>query len=242
MFLRKLKSLDYHNRNDFDCANDVFFKKLIVWLEINHLKFRKLDRNLHDLNNINWFNYLKEIACPYLEDERHEILDWLLGVAIKLKFNDNLEKYQNVGAKLNLGNENIQHSNSLDNLDFDSTDFKDGVAQLSNILNIPQHPNHLITLEAICKFILETFSIDKTKLIKVGKPPNIKDNKTLSLDEIDLGFSCENPKIRNASKILRLLCIQDLRALQTQINEAIVISQNVTADPKTDQSLGKVGR
>ena len=45
-----------------------------------------------------------------------------------------------------------------------------------------------------------------------------------------------------AAKILRLLHLSDLRDLQTQINEAIVRVQVLTADPKTDTRLGKVGR
>ena len=45
-----------------------------------------------------------------------------------------------------------------------------------------------------------------------------------------------------AAKILRLLHIQELRDLQTAINEAIVKVQAFTANPKTDSRLGKVGR
>lgn len=45
-----------------------------------------------------------------------------------------------------------------------------------------------------------------------------------------------------AMKIVRLLHIRNLRDLQTQINEALVSVQKVTADPKTDQRLGKIGR
>lgn len=42
--------------------------------------------------------------------------------------------------------------------------------------------------------------------------------------------------------VLKLLFVQDLRDLQTKINEALVAVQNVTADPRTDTKLGKVGR
>ena len=45
-----------------------------------------------------------------------------------------------------------------------------------------------------------------------------------------------------AAKVLRLLHISELRDLQTKINEAIVAVQTITANPKTDQKLGKVGR
>ena len=36
--------------------------------------------------------------------------------------------------------------------------------------------------------------------------------------------------------------IHDLRELQTKINECIVAVQTITANPKTDTKLGKVGR
>ena len=48
--------------------------------------------------------------------------------------------------------------------------------------------------------------------------------------------------VNDAAKILRLLHIQDMRTLQTKINECIVAIQAVTANPKTDTRLGKVGR
>lgn len=48
--------------------------------------------------------------------------------------------------------------------------------------------------------------------------------------------------VNEAAKIIRLLQIHNLRELQTYINEAIVNVQRLSANPKTDQSLGKVGR
>ena len=46
---------------------------------------------------------------------------------------------------------------------------------------------------------------------------------------------------QEAAKILRLLHIRELRELQTLANEAIIAVQNLTANPKTDTKLGKVG-
>jgi RLL motif containing protein 1 len=45
----------------------------------------------------------------------------------------------------------------------------------------------------------------------------------------------------DAARIMRLLFVKDLRSLQTAMNECIVSVQSLTADPKTDTRLGKVG-
>lgn len=58
----------------------------------------------------------------------------------------------------------------------------------------------------------------------------------------DCGVLLEDKSLSEAVKVLRLLHIKELRNLQTSINELIVTVQTVTANPKTDQSLGKVGK
>lgn len=52
----------------------------------------------------------------------------------------------------------------------------------------------------------------------------------------------ESTIINQPSDVLNLLFVQDLRELQTKINEALVAVQNVTANPRTDTKLGQVGR
>ena len=54
-------------------------------------------------------------------------------------------------------------------------------------------------------------------------------------------FFISDSAVNEAAKIIRLLHVTDLRELQTRINEAIVAVQAITANPKTDQSLGRVG-
>jgi RLL motif-containing protein 1 len=66
--------------------------------------------------------------------------------------------------------------------------------------------------------------------------------KPFPFQESELGFDTGDYVLNQAAKILRLLYIHDLRDLQTHINECIVAIQNVTADPKTDTKLGKVGK
>lgn len=45
----------------------------------------------------------------------------------------------------------------------------------------------------------------------------------------------------NARKLSIIFIFQSLRQLQTTINETIVGVQQITADPRTDSKLGKVG-
>lgn len=52
----------------------------------------------------------------------------------------------------------------------------------------------------------------------------------------------KDTSVNDAAKILRLLHIKELRKLQTDINETIVVIQAITANPKTDSSLGRVGK
>jgi len=57
----------------------------------------------------------------------------------------------------------------------------------------------------------------------------------------DLGFTTGDSLVDKAATILRLLYIEDLRKLQTEVNEIIVIVQEYTQNPITDSRLGVVG-
>ena len=69
-----------------------------------------------------------------------------------------------------------------------------------------------------------------------------KMKKQYNITPKDCGFDLGDPVLSEAAKVLRLLHIQELRYLQTHINELIVAVQAITANPKTDQSLGRVGK
>ena len=66
--------------------------------------------------------------------------------------------------------------------------------------------------------------------------------KQFNVTAKECGFDLGDPVLSEAAKVLRLLHIQELRDLQTHINEVIVAVQAVTANPKTDQTLGRVGK
>lgn len=125
----------------------------------------------------------------------------------------------------------------MDNLDFESEEFKGCVRALANKLKIVQHPDHLKTLQA-CSKVLKTYFTKEA----LANKENTKKGSLSTLLDMPLGFATNDPVLDKAAKILRLCFINDLRKLQTQINETIVQIQNITANPKTDTRLGKVGR
>lgn len=107
---------------------------------------------------------------------------------------------------------------------------------LAKKLHVPHHPNHILQLEAITRLIKERVSPAVAGNLQpiTGKPfPFDKGNDVVSLTD---------PALEYPGRILRLLQIQSLRQLQTRINETIVAVQELTANPKTDTKLGKVGR
>ncbi|KAG8201975.1 hypothetical protein JTE90_027448 [Oedothorax gibbosus] len=239
----KLKALGYMKIEDFNVYSDEDFRSLVVWLEDQVIRHYPIEERtpLRKVKSPDWENalleYLNQLACPY--SDREEVTDWLLGLAVKLEYNDNIELYKNVKAEeVKSSAPQVVSSNPLDNIDFESDEFKGCVKALANRLKIVQHPDHLVTLSACCKIIRTYFSKEA-----LANKENVKKNCNASaLLDMPLGFTTNDPVLDKAAKILRLCFINDLRKLQTQVNETIVQIQNITANPKTDTRLGKVGR
>lgn len=116
-----------------------------------------------------------------------------------------------------------------------SPQFEGGVRTLAEKLSIPNHPDHLLVLQAISRVIKDNLNKDALKQpILEGKPFPIFDGQ---------GMNQKDEDVEQAARILRLLQIQSLREMQTIINESIVECQSLTSDaPRTDTRLGQVGR
>ncbi|XP_069118119.1 RNA transcription, translation and transport factor protein-like [Argopecten irradians] len=245
MFRRKLCALEYQQADTFDHDNENEFRNLILWLEDQKVRHYKIENRtaLRNINGGDWTkalqSYLEELGCPYQLAERTVLIDWLLGYAVRLDYGDSVDQYKTVtpdSVKVKAAAP-AGSTNPLDNLDFNDADFKAGVASLSMILKVPPHTDHLEQLKAICLLVKDRLSkeaIEKTS----SQPKGVQ----VPLDKTELGFETGDYIINEAAKIVRLLHIKDLRDLQTKINAAIVGVQTITANPKTDSRLGKVGR
>ncbi|XP_013080615.2 RNA transcription, translation and transport factor protein-like [Biomphalaria glabrata] len=246
MFKRKLLALECSEVDRFDINDEGRFRALVLWLEdqkIRHLKIE--DREpLRNLASNEWNkafqSYLTEINSPHDGSDRKALLDWLLGYAIRLEYGDQVDKYKSATPESFKERKEQQLSksiNPLDNLDFNSPEFKAGITSLAMMLQIPPHSNHLEMLKAICIVIKEKFT--QEAIDSAGKTK--EKDEHIPLDKTELGFEAGDYIITEAAKILRLLHLRDLRDLQTHINQAIVAVQAITANPKTDSRLGKVG-
>ncbi|XP_012285473.1 RNA transcription, translation and transport factor protein [Orussus abietinus] len=246
MFKRKLKALDYMDWDKVNGNDPEHFRKLVVWLEDQKIRNYKIeDREcLRNIQSEDWIkvfqDYCNNVACPIVSSPLDQ-LEWLIGLAIRLEYEDDHKKYQEVTIEKVKEKStvvpSVKSTNPLDNLNFYSEDFKSGVNAIAKILKVPQHPNHLITLEACSKVVckrLNPNAIQNPNTVVIKGTP-------FPIGDVDLGFNMGDPVLNNAAKVLRLLYIHDLRELQTKINEAIVSVQNITANPKTDTKLGKVG-
>lgn len=248
MFIRKLHALDYPNPDKFDISDENSFRSAILWLEDQKIRHYKIEDRvgLRNIQDGNWstaaLNYSNELGCPYSLDNKKVFLDWLLGYAVRLEYGDDTEKYKNITPEKFQQRKSQkvgESSNPFDSLDFESAEFKAGVTSLSMLLQVPPHPDHLEQLKAICLVLKEKFSAESLEL--AIKNTGGKD-ETIPLDRTELGFEAGDYIMTEAAKILRLLHLKDLRDLQTKINSAIVAVQAITANPKTDSRLGKVGR
>uniref|UniRef100_H2YWJ4 RNA transcription, translation and transport factor protein n=1 Tax=Ciona savignyi TaxID=51511 RepID=H2YWJ4_CIOSA len=241
MFRRKLSALGYPKCEDFNPSSEEEQKHLIIWLEDQKIRHYKVEDRKFLKTAKSWtpaFNkYVKDLQYPFSNKHQSMILDWILGLAVRLEYGDNPDKYKNAYEdKMAKERETKSISeNPLENIKENTPEFKEGVQKIAKLLDISIHPDDKITLEAI-KITVERLTAETDTQVKKTT------NKPIPIDDLDLGFDTGDPKLNRAAKALRLLHINDLRQLQTQVNEAIVAVQAITANPKTDQRLGKIGR
>ncbi|CAH0397341.1 unnamed protein product [Chilo suppressalis] len=223
MFKLKLTALGHPNPENFNCEDEKEYRSVVLWLEDQKIRHYKIEERegLRNIDADSWAgayeNYQRDLVSPAVDGNLNEQLNWILSYAIRLEYADNVDKYKN--AKIEEQKKaapNVVSSNPLDNLDFLCASFKTGVERVSTIAGVGPHTDPKIRLAAIAKIL---------KTAPHPDPPKSESNP-----------------IHQPSDVLKLLFVQDLRNLQTKINEALVAVQTVTADPRTDTKLGKVGR
>jgi len=231
---RKLKVLGYPNPNRCDVSDENQFRRLVVWLEDQKIRLLTIDERvpLRAVESDDWpsqfTKYLDRLQCPLKPSTSPpvSIISWLLGAAVRLEFGEKPERFNK--------KQKVEDSNRKAGGDgFSGPEFEAGVAALAEILKVPWHPDPSVRLAGVSRLAAARLSkealANPASVIPKGPAYQFRGSKPES-------------SVTEVAAVLRLLHIQDLRVLQTQINEAIVAVQKVTANPKTDTRLGKVGR
>ncbi|ALC45729.1 CG31249 [Drosophila busckii] len=249
MLKKKLEALGHPTPSDVAMSNRKEFASTVLWLEDQKIRLYTIEdrESLRNLDNITiweegYKKYCIDLNMPKLGTQLEQ-LTWMLGHAIRLEFLDDPAQYESINAH----QENTSKGNNVQNsqqkiptilhgmINVQDKEFITGVRSLATKLNIPYHPNHLLQLEAAARIVHERMAaaVKSRKAISGTPFPFDKGNDIVSGND---------PTLDYPMRILRLLQIQSLRQLQTSINETIVSVQNLTANPKTDTKLGKVGR
>ncbi|KAF5303623.1 hypothetical protein FQA39_LY09870 [Lamprigera yunnana] len=243
MFKRKLSALQYPQCDTVTGKDETEFRKVIAWLEENKIKKYKPSASaISNIKSSNWKKsfeqYKKDVCCPIYKDAAVE-LDWFINLALQTEYRQNKGKYDKHSlASLKPTNApNVVADNPLDRLDFTSEEFEKGIKAIAQMLKISAHPNPLITLKAVSKVMCNRLHANAIK----NPQDYIIKGTPFPFEEAIKGYNLGDVLLTKAAKILRLLYIQNLRNLQTSSNELIVSVQSLTANPKTDTKLGKVG-
>jgi len=235
---RRLQTLDGPDK--LKVNNDTDYRRLVSWLEdrmIRQLKVEdrgELKKTIGPIGKWkpHFQKYLQELDASDFVINSFKTNDWrpicmqfLLDFAVELKQDDD-----------QMDTNTTSDSIKFENIDPNSPDFKKGVDMLSSFLQISVPKTHFTpaqTFEA-CVCLLE--SRVENRVI-----PD-KGFRIESLEKINSGFDTGDKVLNNIGRILRLLHLQNFRTFQNMINECIVAVQELTANPKTDQRLGQVGR
>jgi RLL motif-containing protein 1 len=250
---RKLLALGF-TKGKLDLQDDKQFQELIAFLEKSHLRlYASSQRQFFQAENFDKFleeaaKYLSEIKCPFKlkEDPREKVANWLIDYALDKAYDEEfVSRISPQGLFVHFtskeGNSEAKEAEVLSSsLDVNSEKFKNAVQELGKSIGLTHHPDHIVSLRAIEKYLSK--AIDTAKAEKENSGPS-EQPKTFSLDRCDLGMhSSGDPKVDSAIRALRLMHVNELRTLQTQINSLIVEVQKITSNPKADLQLGRVGR
>merc|ERR1712192_61857 len=162
--------------------------------------------------------YLERLQCPLPAPPSTpsvSIISWLLGAAVRLEFGEKPERFNKKKEMENLNGGDRSGDG------FSGPEFEAGVAALAEILKVPWHPDPSVRLAGVSRLAAARLSkealANPSTVIPKGPAYQFRDGL-----KSETTSDTSTASVAEATAILRLLHIQDLRVLQTQINEAIV--------------------
>jgi len=233
--LRKLEAMKYPELGTA-CLSGDSYRKLVLWLEEEKIRFYEPNqrKGLRDFGD-EWLRHLakyaKELGVPAdnLSDKdsasKLRVLSGLTNLAIHDVYRDRVEandvSMQEPVKPVAGGGDNRQQ-------------LRDLVPSLNKLLE--QYSLPRLQPDAIDTDTIAALRCIKTRMCQKGKG-----NVDLDLASLPIAVELEDPEVKRAAGILRLLHNIEMGQLQVNVNLVLNELQQLTANPKTDSRLGRVG-
>jgi hypothetical protein len=170
------------------------------------------------------------------------VVEWLLNYALGLRYQKNAHSY-NTTANVVIQQVRVSQlagDGALTRQQWSQPEFVGAVRELASQMGL----SHIVQPEEDGRALL--LACVRQALRVLQRPFSETESSSsssfpLQSEAFPLGFDTGNAVLNDAGKVLRLLYAEDLRVLQTRINELMVLAQNITNNPKVDVALGKVG-
>eukprot|EP00002_Diphylleia_rotans_P017861 TRINITY_DN3465_c0_g3_i2.p1 TRINITY_DN3465_c0_g3~~TRINITY_DN3465_c0_g3_i2.p1 ORF type:complete len:262 (-),score=54.25 TRINITY_DN3465_c0_g3_i2:258-1043(-) len=251
--VRKLKILGFPRADEpfFANWNLSCLGTLVIWLEDEKIRaFDPKDRaDLRSTKAPKWLQHIHEYfestGCPYEPPQKNTlqdwfpIIEWIVHQAVTLELKDRLK-----GKPAEIKEAPQQSQSSYSQSDIQDTKFAESVVALAKLLRVPSDEIHdpLVTLQCCCNIIVRKFSEASIQnAASISEQLQQITPTSIDQDKFPLGFETRDVLVNRAATLLRLMYINEMRSLQTYVNEMFEILQEFTADPKADPKLGKVG-
>jgi len=236
--VRKLTVLNYPELDAASLSGQAYCK-IVLWLEEEKIRlYDKMDRKpMRDFNKA-WYPKVAEycrdlgVAAEGLSERdlavKLQVLNSLCNLAMHDVYRDKVE-----ASELNV----VPPPKSM-RMGADKQRLREMLPALNRLLesfSLPQLPDDSVDSDTVAAL--------RCVHARVCTPSgNADSGDFIDLNNLPVGVPTTDPDVKRAAAVLRVLHGNELQELQVNINHVINELQQLTADPKTDARLGRVGR
>jgi len=264
---RILELLQCPSASSFSISEKVEVAKAVAWIEDRKIRYLDVgDRQGLRVADEKWCQnfrkYLRVMECPHADAWKADpapaqppggwvlspphlgALRWIFDRAVACEYEDNGSMYNaSAAAVASQGaGENGEAKGEVPS--GGSQTSADALKALCTALGVQPKPDWttLDTLR-VCLLQVRTKHGPLVEMCSQAPPTRARAQHLRDMEgKFPLGFSTNDHTVDLASRLLRMLYVSDLRDLQNDVNAILVVTQEFTANPKTNSALGKVGR